>query len=136
MLHGDATVGEVSVVLTALGVELEKMHPHLYTHVARQTGYGTFSSEQVIIEGLSNVAREIVRDGDMTWSKVISIYAVAGGIAVDCMRQGHSEFIPSIQRAMTGVLEEDVAVWIQTNGGWVSGFFILEVHLMNHWVLA
>lgn len=118
LLPGGAIVGEVYPELTAVGTELEKMHPNLFVRVARQIGSGTFSTEQSATEAIIDVSRELIRNGEMTWSKVVALYAVAGGIAVDCVRQGKPEFLPAIQRGMNDVLEEDLAAWIQANGGW------------------
>lgn len=112
-------LSEVYPELIAIGAELEKMHPNLFTRIGRQVGCGAFSSEQTAAEALHDVSREILRFGEMTWSKIIALYAVAGAIAVDCVRQDRPQFIPSIQRAMTEILEEDLASWIQANGGWV-----------------
>ncbi|XP_029033854.1 apoptosis regulator BAX isoform X2 [Osmia lignaria lignaria] len=118
LLPGGAVVGEVYPELVSIGAELEKMHPNLFNRVARQIGCGSFSTEQSACEAIVDVSREMIRNGEMNWSKVIALYAVAGGIAVDCVRQGKPEFLPAIQRGMTDVLEEDLAVWIQANGGW------------------
>ncbi|XP_074106730.1 bcl-2-related ovarian killer protein isoform X1 [Cotesia typhae] len=118
--EGLVVVSEVSPVLTNLGAELEKIHPKLYTNIARQIGAGSFSNEQTTMEAIADVSRELLRGGQMTWGKIISLYSVAGGIAVDCVRQGKPEFIGVIQRAMTIVLEEDLASWIQANGGWIG----------------
>lgn len=111
-------MGEVYPELTSVGAELEKMHPSLFARIARQIGCGSFSTEQSASEAIVDVSREMIRNGEMTWSKVIALYAVAGGIAVDCVRQGKPEFLPAIQRGMTDVLEQDLAAWIQSNGGW------------------
>ncbi|OAD57909.1 Bcl-2-related ovarian killer protein, partial [Eufriesea mexicana] len=118
LLPGGAVVGEVYPELVSVGAELEKMHPNLFNRVARQIGCGSFSSEQSANEAIVEVSREMIRNGEMTWSKVIALYAIAGGIAVDCVRQGKPEYLPAIQRGMTDVLEEDLAAWIQANGGW------------------
>ncbi|XP_043275716.1 bcl-2-related ovarian killer protein-like [Venturia canescens] len=120
LLPGGSVVGEVYPELTTVGSELEKMHPNLFTRIGRQIGSSTFTSEQSAAEALTDISREMLRSGEMTWSKIIALYAVAGGIAVDCVRQGKPEFIPAVQRAMTEVLEEDLASWIQANGGWSS----------------
>ncbi|XP_044594779.1 bcl-2-related ovarian killer protein-like isoform X2 [Cotesia glomerata] len=119
--EGLLVVSEVSPVLTSLGAELEKIHQKLYTNIARQIGAGSFSNEQTAMEAIADVSRELLRvGGEMTWGKIISLYSVAGGIAVDCVRQGKPEFIGAIQRAMTIVLKEDLASWIQANGGWIG----------------
>lgn len=127
LLPGGSVVGEVYPELTTVGSELEKMHPNLFVRIGRQIGTSTFTSEQTAAEALTDVSREMLRSGEMTWSKIIALYAVAGGIAVDCVRQGKPEFIPAVQRAMTEVLEEDLASWIQANGGWVSFFLHRKV---------
>lgn len=57
---------------------------------------------------------------DLTWGKVVSLYAVAGGLAVDCVRQGHYDYLTSIVEAMEEILEDELAHWIQDKGGWVS----------------
>ncbi|XP_053974868.1 bcl-2-related ovarian killer protein homolog A-like isoform X2 [Hylaeus volcanicus] len=118
LLPGGTVVGEVYPELISVGAELEKMHPNLFNRVARQIGCSSFSTEQSASEAVADVSREMIRNGEMTWSKVIALYAVAGGIAVDCVRQGKPEYLLAIQRGMTDVLEEDLAVWIQANGGW------------------
>ncbi|XP_012151089.2 uncharacterized protein LOC100876595 isoform X1 [Megachile rotundata] len=101
LLPGGAVVGEVYPELISIGAELEKMHPNLFNRVARQIGCGNFSSEQSASEAIVDVSREMIRNGEMTWSKVIALYAIAGGIAVDCVRQGKPEFLPAIQRVGT-----------------------------------
>ncbi|XP_033323235.1 apoptosis regulator BAX isoform X1 [Megalopta genalis] len=118
LLPGGAVVGEVYPELISVGAELEKMHPNLFNRVSRQIGCGSFSSEQSASVAIADVSREMIRNGEMTWSKVIALYAIAGGIAVDCVRQGKPEFLPAIQRGMNDILEEDLAAWIQANGGW------------------
>ncbi|XP_066597527.1 bcl-2-related ovarian killer protein-like [Prorops nasuta] len=118
LLPGGSVVGEVYPELISVGSELEKMYPNLFERIGRQIGCGHFSSDQAASEAMTDVSREILRNGEITWSKVIALYAVAGGIALDCVRQAKPEYITAVQRAMTEVLEEDLATWIQANGGW------------------
>ncbi|XP_008210490.1 bcl-2-related ovarian killer protein isoform X2 [Nasonia vitripennis] len=120
LISGSSVVEEVFPVLDALGTELEKMHPQLYERVGRQIGRGLFNSEQKVSDALTDISREMLRAGECNWVKIASIYAVAGGIAVDCVKQGKPEFLPVIQRAMIIVLEEYLASWIQANGGWTA----------------
>lgn len=116
-------VADVYPALIVLGTELEKLQSNLFIKIARQAGSRKFSSEQIIIEVITDVSREMFRTGEMTWSKIVALYAIAGGIAVDCVHQDKAEFIPAIQRAMTNVLGEYLAIWIQANGGWVRYYF-------------
>lgn len=116
-------MNDVYPELSSVGAELEKAHPNLYERVARRLGSGTMSSEQRLMAALENLGREILRNGDCTWSKVVAIYALAGGLAVDCVRLGKPEYLTIIQKAVTVILEEDLASWIQANGGWVRSYF-------------
>jgi hypothetical protein len=120
LLSGGALVAEVYPELAAVGTELERMHPKLFERVGRQIGCGALRSEQRVTEALTDVAREMLRSGECSWEKIVALYAIAGGMAVDCVRQGKPEFLVAIQRAMAMVLEEDLAAWIQANGGWVG----------------
>lgn len=121
-LPGGYVVREVFPELLGVGQELERMHPKLYIGVARQAssspGGGVLATDKAVNTVLTSVARELLRS-EMTWAKVVSLYAVAGGLAVDCVRQGHPEYLQSIIESMGEVLEEEVASWIGENGGWV-----------------
>ncbi|XP_069692803.1 bcl-2-related ovarian killer protein isoform X2 [Periplaneta americana] len=120
---GGGVVRDVFPELASLGQELERMHPKLYTAVARQAspspGCGALGSEKAAGVVLSAVARELLK-ADVTWGKVVSLFAVAGGLAVDCVRQDHPEYLPSLMEAMGEVLEEELAAWIVGNGGWTA----------------
>ncbi len=48
----------------------------------------TITSEKSVRNVLSSVARELFKS-EVSWGRVASLYCVAGGLAVDCVRQGH-----------------------------------------------
>ena len=56
---------------------------------------------------------------DVTWGKIASLYCVAGGLAIDCVHQGHPEYLYGIVETMGFVIERDAATWIAQQGGWV-----------------
>jgi hypothetical protein len=122
-LPGGYVIRDVFPELASIGQELERMYPKLYTSVARQAspspGGGNLTSEKAAGAVLTAVARELFKV-DVTWGKVVSLFAVAGGLAVDCVRQGHPEYLQGLLEAMGEVLEEELAAWIVSNGGWVS----------------
>ena len=99
------------------------MHPKLYVGVARQTNGasagGIVMTEKSARNILLNVARSLFR-ADISWAKIVSFYAVAGGLATDCVRQSHIEFLPHIVETFGEIVEEELASWISENGGWVS----------------
>lgn len=106
-----------------IGQELERMHPKLYSGVARQANGacagGIIIAEKSVRKILLNVARSLFRP-DISWAKIVSFYAVAGGLAADCVRQNHIEFISLIIDTVGEIIEEELAPWIHDNGGWVS----------------
>ncbi|GLV38929.1 buffy [Carabus blaptoides fortunei] len=115
-------VTEVYPSLVTAGQELERMHPKVYTSVARQassTPAGVIISDKAAASLLLAVGREVVKS-DVTWGKVVAVFAIAGGLAVDCVCQGHPEYLHGLVEGLTDLLEEDLAEWIATNGGWTS----------------
>lgn len=124
---GLTIVREVSPFFIAAGLELERMHPKLYTGIVRQTSAapgGVLVSDKTAATLLVAIGHELLKS-DITWGKVVSVFAVAGGLAVDCVSQGHPEYVHGLMEAITEVLEEDVADWVSTNGGWVRSKSVL-----------
>ncbi|XP_055691613.1 bcl-2-related ovarian killer protein-like [Lutzomyia longipalpis] len=115
-------IREVFPALSYVGEELERMHPRVYTGVARQISRnpgGDLPSEETVPCLMSAVARDLFR-ADITWGKVISLFAIAGGLAVDCVRQGHSDYLPRLVEGVTEVIEDELVPWINDNGGWMG----------------
>ncbi|XP_065199611.1 bcl-2-related ovarian killer protein homolog B-like isoform X2 [Planococcus citri] len=116
-------IREVFPELLTIGQELERMHPKLYTGVAKQANGacagGIIITEKSARKILISVARSLFRP-DISWAKIISFFAVAGGLATDCVRQNHIEFIPHIIETFGEIIEDELASWINDNGGWVS----------------
>ncbi|XP_023296997.2 bcl-2-related ovarian killer protein isoform X2 [Lucilia cuprina] len=117
-----SVVREVFPAVMVLGDELERMHPRIYTGVARQicrNPGGEFKSADTVILLLSAVARDLFRI-DITWSKIVSLFAIAGGLSVDCVRQGHPEYLPKLMQSVSDVIEDELVPWINENGGWIG----------------
>ncbi|XP_022226499.2 bcl-2-related ovarian killer protein homolog B isoform X1 [Drosophila obscura] len=120
---GSTSMGIVRDVFPAvqvLGDELERMHPRAYSGVARQicrNPGGEFHTADAVSLLLGAVGRELFRS-DITWSKVISLFAIAGGLSVDCVRQGHPEYLPKLMESVSEVIEDELVPWINENGGW------------------
>ncbi|XP_071453875.1 bcl-2-related ovarian killer protein-like [Hetaerina americana] len=127
-------------VLLSAGQELERMHPQVYSDVSRQMGI-TLSTESVTRGSLSAVGRHIFKN-EVTWSKIVSLFAVAGGLAVDCVRRGHHEYLSSLVEAIADVIEEEqLSAWIASKGGWMALVYHfcperLEQGSFNHWTVS
>lgn len=57
----------------------------------------------------------------VTWGKVVSLYAVAGGLAVDCVRHGHPAMVHTIVDCMGEFVRKSLTSWLKRRGGWVRG---------------
>lgn len=96
-------------------LELERMYPKLYTNVTRQTGFLHGNG----VSGILLAVGHYLLRSEPTWGKVVAVFTVAGGLAVDCVRHAHHEQLPSILEDMTELLEDKMAEWVNFNGGWV-----------------
>uniref|UniRef100_A0A8C9VZL1 BCL2 family apoptosis regulator BOK a n=1 Tax=Scleropages formosus TaxID=113540 RepID=A0A8C9VZL1_SCLFO len=118
---------EVSSVLLWLGDELEYLRPSVYRNVARQLNI-TVASESVVSDAYLAVATEIFstakrtkRKGlGITWGKVVSLYAVAGALAVDCVRHGHPAMVHTIVDCLGEFVSKSLVTWLKRRGGWVD----------------
>lgn len=105
------------------------MHPRTYSNISRQVSRSTGGEFQTVDTApliISAIARYLFKS-DITWSKIISLYALTGGIAVDCVRQGHPEYLPKLVEGLGEVIEDELVPWINDNGGWVSDFVFFFV---------
>lgn len=55
-----------------------------------------------------------------SFGQVISLFAISGGLAVECVRSGHPEYLPKLVDVVGDVLEDELVPWINENGGWVG----------------
>ena len=85
----------------------------------------TITNEKSVSTVLSSVARNLLKT-DVTWGKIASLYCVAGGLAIDCVQQGHPEYLYGIVETMGLVIERDAATWIAQQGGWVRFYGIWQ----------
>lgn len=59
----------------------------------------------------------------------MALFAIVGGLAVDCVKQDHPEHLPKLVESVADVVEDELATWINDNGGWVcTGLMFLNVH--------
>lgn len=111
-----------------MGDVLEKMHPKVYSDVARQLSCVPFEK---IGDGdnaailLSTFARNLFQDtsgqpSEMNWSKIISFFAVAGGLATDCVKHGHYDYLPRLVEVIPSIIHEYMLDWLMESGGWLG----------------
>ncbi|XP_050080849.1 bcl-2-related ovarian killer protein-like [Anopheles maculipalpis] len=119
---GGVVVREALPILNGMGEELERMHPRLYTNVSRQISnepWGELTEPDTVGYLLHVVAKDLFKSG-ITWGKVISLFAIAGGLAVDCVRQDHADYLQQLIEGTADVIEEDLSGWLVERGGWLG----------------
>lgn len=56
----------------------------------------------------------------ITWGKVVSLYSVAAGLAVDCVRQAQPAMVHALVDCLGEFVRKTLATWLRRRGGWVS----------------
>ncbi|XP_023238696.1 bcl-2-related ovarian killer protein-like [Centruroides sculpturatus] len=114
---GDPPVARVSAEIRRLADELEKRHPELYRSVIENVGLQTLNNETAVRNLFLALARRIL-EPEVTWGRIVALYALAGSLALDCVRLGHPEFVPCLVQNVGTLMETNVAQWIAQQGGW------------------
>ncbi|XP_064639266.1 bcl-2-related ovarian killer protein-like isoform X2 [Lineus longissimus] len=109
---------EVSEQIQMVGLELEKAYPDLYKGVSRQLNI-TMSTEDIVRRTFTQIAEYLFR-GEPNWGKIVSLFAVAGAFAADCVQQGHPEYVNKIVDAFGNFVGKNVADWVAHQGGWTD----------------
>ena len=56
----------------------------------------------------------------ITWGKVVSMFAVGAGLAVDCVRQGRPATVHVLVDSLGQLVRRYLVPWLKRKGGWVS----------------
>ncbi|XP_058983551.1 bcl-2-related ovarian killer protein homolog B [Musca domestica] len=121
-------VYEVFPALNSMGEELERMHPRIYTNVSRQLSrapYGELVDSDTAPMLMNLVAKQLFSRSTaekerITWAKIISVFAVCGGFAIDCVRQGHYDYLQCLVDGVGEIIEDDLVHWLVERGGWMG----------------
>ncbi|XP_037705985.1 bcl-2-related ovarian killer protein [Choloepus didactylus] len=130
-------LAEVCAVLLRLGDELELMRPSVYRNVARQLNL-SLQSEAVVTDAFLAVAAQIFSAG-ITWGKVVSLYAVAAGLAVDCVRHSQPAMVHALVDCLGEFVRKTLATWLRRRGGWTDVLKCVvstDSGLRAHWLVA
>ncbi|XP_054977708.1 bcl-2-related ovarian killer protein [Sorex araneus] len=130
-------LAEVSAVLLRLGDELEQIRPSVYRNVARQL-HLPLHSEAAVTDAFLAVAAHMFSAG-ITWGKVVSLYAVAAGLSVDCVRQAQPATVHALVDCLGEFVRKTLATWLRRRGGWTDVLKCVvntEPGFRSHWLVA
>ncbi|PIO26707.1 hypothetical protein AB205_0101890, partial [Aquarana catesbeiana] len=111
------------------------MRPAVYRNIARQLNI-SLSSETVLSDALLAVASEIFTAG-ITWGKVVSLYAVAAGLAMDCVKHSQPALVLTIVDCVGEFIRTTLVTWLKRRGGWTDVtkcVITSESSLRSHWL--
>ncbi|XP_039717268.1 bcl-2-related ovarian killer protein isoform X6 [Pteropus medius] len=117
--------------------ELELIRPSLYRNVARQLNVSPHS-ETAVTSAFLAVAAQIFSAG-VTWGKVVSLYSVAAGLAVDCVRQAQPAVVPALVDCLGEFVHKTLASWLRRRGGWTDILTCVastDPGFRAHWLVA
>ncbi|XP_069439199.1 bcl-2-related ovarian killer protein isoform X5 [Ovis canadensis] len=117
--------------------ELELIRPSVYRNVARQLNL-SLQSETVVTDAFLAVATQIFSAG-ITWGKVVSLYSVAAGLAVDCVRQAQPALVHALVDCLGEFVRKTLATWLRRRGGWTDVLKCVvstDPGLRSHWLVA
>lgn len=114
------TIDDISKVLLYVGETLEVRHPTVYTEILQQLNVRTLADVN-LRRIYMNVARELFTEG-ISWSKIISLFAFSGGLAVDCVLNGSSIHVTRVKGWIKEFIEIELMDWIIHEGGWIGLF--------------
>ncbi|CAL1608669.1 unnamed protein product [Knipowitschia caucasica] len=107
---------DLKAVQTALqdsADEFEELFTQAFSNLSSQlditpdTAYNSFKS----------VMDEVFKDG-VNWGRIVGLFVFGGVLCVECVEKNMSDLVPRIADWMTIYLDENIASWIQSQGGW------------------
>lgn len=131
------TITDVSREIQLIGARLEATYPTLYQNISRQVNL-PLKSEVAIRKALVSVGDFMFKHSVVTWGRIVALFAIASGIANECLQNGQPELIWSIVTLFSELVEKHVAAWICKQGGWVEIMKAFRVNKATRdlWVLT
>lgn len=100
------------------------MHPRVYNNLSRQLSRAPFGELQDADTApylLHATAKELFKGvNGINWGKIISMFAICGGLAVDIVRQGHYDYLQRLIDGTADIIDEELVAWIGENGSWAG----------------
>ncbi|XP_026801688.3 BCL2 like 16 isoform X2 [Pangasianodon hypophthalmus] len=86
--------------------------PRVFRDVTEETACSTLLS--ILDEHFSQTRRR-----DLAWSAVLSVFVLAGQMALHCQKNGMNSVLPQIQQSVGSYVERVICPEIRDKGGWV-----------------
>lgn len=99
---------------------LIRQRAQLYGPRAYRAGVARYGDKSVggVITALAGCLFQ--NASEITWARVVSLFAMAGGLALECIQTGHIERVHTVLDAVEDVCSGPMGEWIVSQGGWVA----------------
>uniref|UniRef100_A0A672SPL7 BCL2 family apoptosis regulator BOK b n=1 Tax=Sinocyclocheilus grahami TaxID=75366 RepID=A0A672SPL7_SINGR len=97
------------------GDELECMRPYVYRNIASRKCLRCKMDSSIAFKFCS---WNCFYFQGITWGKVVAIYTIAAGLAVDCVHQGHPVMVHTIVDSLGEFVRRNLVPWLKKRGGW------------------
>lgn len=111
---------EVHRTLREKGNELEERYKAVFQrriedlHITENTAYPMF---RTVVDEIFN--------GGINWGRIVALFSFGGSLATACMKKDLPQLIDSIIEWIALYIDQNLATWIESHGGWVSKYLIL-----------
>jgi hypothetical protein len=68
---------------------------------------------------LTNVGKFLFKN-DITWGKIVSLFCVTAGLAIDLVRQNKEDSLPRLIEGFQAVIEDELIQWLSEKQGWIA----------------
>lgn len=99
----------ILLIFNRMALELEKMHPRIFANPS--------VSDHDVPTLVENIGRNLFRQDETTWAKIIAWFTLVSAFVVDCVKTGQHDMVQHIIDVACIVLSEEAGVWIENQGG-------------------
>jgi hypothetical protein len=102
-------IRNILLIFNRMALELEKMHPRIFANPS--------VPDHDVPTLVENIGRNLFRQDEITWAKIISWFTLVSAIVVECVKTGQHDIVQHIIDVACIVLSEEAGIWIENQGG-------------------
>lgn len=103
-------IRNILLIFNRMALELEKMHPRTFANLSIVSDH----EAPVLIE---TIGRNLFRQGEITWGKIISWFTLVSAFVIDCVKSGQHDMVQAVVDVACIVMNEEAGIWIESQGG-------------------
>lgn len=93
--------------------EFEELFTQAFSNLSSQLDI----TPDTVYHSFKSVMDEVFKDG-VNWGRIVGLFVFGGVLCVECVDKDMSNLVARIADWMTMYLDENITLWIQSQGGW------------------